>query len=148
MVLGIGDAGENRARRQLLGVQPHTAHRLLDDGLLVGFVVYHEVPGKSLVANTQRFNVAAQNAHAKGVEGGQQRFGQRAVFEQLVDTLGHLRRGFVGKRDRQDGVGRYIPYLDEIRDTVGDHPRLAGSRPGENKQGTVDGFNSGALLRV
>ena len=71
-----------------------------------------------------------------------------AVFEQFVDPFRHLGRGFVGKRDSQDGVRRHVPYLDEIRDTVGDHPRFTGTRPSENQQGTINGFDGGALLRV
>ena len=148
MVLGPGDAGENRSGRQLLGVQAHAAHGLLDDGLLVGFVVDHEVAGKSLIANAQGFDVPAQNAHAKGVEGGQQGLGQGAVLEQAVDPLRHLRRRLVGKGDGQDGVGRNISYLDEIGDAVGDDPGLAGARPGQNQQWAIHGFDGGTLLRV
>ena len=148
VVLGPGDARENRARRQLLGVKPHAAHRLLDDGLLIGFIVDHKVAGKPFIANAQRFDVAAQNAHAKGVKGGQQRFGQRPVLEQLVDPLRHLCRRFVGKRDREDGIGRNIPHLNEIRDAVGNDPGLAGARPSQNQQGAIHRFDGGTLLRI
>jgi hypothetical protein len=82
------------------------------------------------------------------VESSQQGFGQGAMLEQFVDPLRHLRRGFVGERDGQDGVGRNIPYLNEIRDAVGDHPRLTGTCAGKNQQGTIYGFDGGTLLRI
>ena len=148
VVLGPGDARKNGTRRQLLGIEPHAAHRLLDDGLLIGFIVDHKVAGKPFITNAQRFNVAAQKTHAKGVKGGQQRLGQRPVLEQLIDPLRHLRRRFVGKRDREDGIGRNIPYLNEIGDAVGNDPGLAGARPSQDQQRPVHRFDGGALLRI
>jgi hypothetical protein len=41
----------------LLGIEPHAPQRLFQDGLLIRFVVDHEVAGESFVANTQHFNV-------------------------------------------------------------------------------------------
>ena len=38
--------------------------------------------------------------------------------------------------------------FDEIRDAVGDDPRLAAARPGEDEHRPVRGFNGFSLLRV
>ena len=58
VVFRPGDAREHHPGRQLLVVQPEPAHRLLDDGLLIAFVVDGEVTGQSLAAYAQGFNVA------------------------------------------------------------------------------------------
>ncbi len=135
MVLRPGDARENGARRELLVVEAHAAHCLFDDGLLVGFVVDHKVTRKPFIANAQRFDVTAKNAHTEGVKCRQQWFGQAAVIEQLVDPLSHLRRGLVGKRDRQDGIRCDIPHLNEIGDAVGNDAGLARAGPSQNQRG-------------
>ena len=73
VVLGPGDAAEDGARGELLGVEPHAAHDLLDDGLLVVLVVDGEGAGEPLaIAHLQSLDVAAQDAHAERVEGGDQ----------------------------------------------------------------------------
>ena len=106
VVLGPGDAAQNRARRELLGVQAHAAHDLLDDCLLVVLVVDGKGAGQPFVANLEGLNVAPQNAHAERVEGGDQGLGQRGVVQQPVDALAHLLGGLVGEGDGQNGVGR------------------------------------------
>ena len=70
VVLGPGDAAQHGARRELLGVEPHAPHDLLDNALLIVLVEDGEGAREALAAHLERFNVAAQDAHAKRVEGG------------------------------------------------------------------------------
>ena len=70
VVFGPGDAAENGARRELLGVEAHAAHDLLDDALLVVFIVDGEGACEAVVADLEGLDVAAQDAHAERVEGG------------------------------------------------------------------------------
>ena len=81
VVLGPGDAAENAAGGELLGVQAHAAHDLLDDGLLVVLVVDGEGTGEALVADFEGFDVAAQQADAEGVEGGDEGLGEGRMAE-------------------------------------------------------------------
>ena len=99
---------EHHARRQLLVVEAHAPHRLLDDGLLVGLVV----DGKVAVSPSSPMRRASMSRRStrtqKQWKVAQQRLGQRTVPEQLVHPLGHLGGGLVGERDGQDGVGRNV----------------------------------------
>ncbi len=120
----------------------------LDDGLLVGLVVDGEVAGEADSVDAQGFDVAAQHAHAEAVEGGEQRLGERAVAEDLVDALGHLVGGLVGEGDGEDGVRGHAALLDEIGDAVRDDAGLAGACAGEQQHGAIDGLDAFALLRI
>ena len=82
------------------------------------------------------------------MKGGQQRFGQRSVLEQLINPLRHFGRRFVGKRDREDGVGRNIAHLNEIGNAMGNDPGLAGAGSSQDEQGAIHRFDGGALLRI
>ena len=77
MVFGPGDAAKDGARRELFGIEAHTAHDLLHDRLLVVFIVDGEGAGEAVVADFESFNIAAQNAYAERVEGGDERLGER-----------------------------------------------------------------------
>ena len=76
VILGPGDAAQHGARRELLGIKPHAPHHLLHDALLVVLVEDGEGAGEALAAHLQRFNIAAQDAHAERVEGGDERLGR------------------------------------------------------------------------
>ena len=148
MILGPGDAAENRARGELLGVQPHAAHDLLDDALLIVLVVDGKGASESLVAHLESFNVAAQNAHAERVESGDQRLGQRGVAQQPVNALAHLAGGLVGEGDGQNRVGRDAFLLDEPGDAAGDDAGFAGPRPGKNEKRALGSLNGGSLFGI
>ena len=137
-----------RARRELLGVQPHAPHDLLHDALLVVLVVDGEGAREALVADFQRFDVAAQNAHAERVESGDQRLGQRRVAQQPVDALGHLAGGLVGEGDGQNRVGRDAFFLDQPGDAAGDDAGLARAGAGQDEQRALGGFDGGALFGI
>ena len=148
VVLGPGDAAQNGARGELLGVEAHAAHDLLDDGLLVVFVVDGEGAGQALVADLEGLDVAAQEAHAERVEGGDERLGQRGVAEQPVDALGHLAGGLVGEGDGEDGVGGDAFFADEPGDAAGDDAGFARAGAGEDEQGAFGGLDGGALFGI
>ena len=139
---------EHGARRQRLVVERHAPHRLLHDGLLIALVVDGEAAGAPLVADAQRLDVAAQHAHAEGVEGGEQRLGQGRAGQQLLHALAHLGRGLVGKGDGEDGIRRDALRLNEIRNAVRDDARLARAGAGQDQDRTIRGLHGGALLRI
>ncbi len=148
VVLGPGDFGEDDARRELLVVEAHAPHDGFDHRLLVGLVVDGEAAGEAFVVHAQRFDVAAEHAHAEGVKRGDERPGQRAVANELVDALRHFGGGFVGEGDGEDGIRRDAALVDEVRDAVGDDARLAGAGAGKDKHRAVDGFDAFTLLRI
>ena len=148
VVLGPGDAAQNRARGELLGVQAHALHDLLDDGLLVVLVVDGKGAGQAFLANLERLDVAAQDAHAKRVEGAEQRLGQRGVVQQPVDALGHLAGGLVGEGDGQNRVRRDAFLADQPGDAAGDDAGLARAGSGEDQQGAFGGLDGGALFGI
>ncbi len=121
---------------------------LLDDGLLIGLVVDGEVAGEAFVADAEGFDVAAEDAHAEAVEGGDGGLREGGVAEDLFDALAHLFGGLVGEGDGQDVVGGDAAFLNEIGDAVGDDAGFAAAGAGEEKHGAVDGEDSLALLRV
>ena len=103
---------------------------------------------RPFAANFQRFDVAAQDAHAERVEGGDERLGERRMAEQLIDALGHLAGGLVGEGDGEDGVGRDAFLADEPGDAVGDDAGFARSGAGKDEQRTFGGFDRGALFGI
>ncbi len=148
VVLRPGDAAERDARLEGLVVDAEPFDGGLDDGLLVGLVVDGEGAGEAGAVRAQRFDVAAQDADAEAVEGGNSRLRERAVAEDLCHALAHLLCGLVGEGDGEDAVGRDAALLDEISDAVGDDAGLAAARAGEQEHGPIDGENALALLRV
>ena len=106
MVLGPGDLRQHHARRELLVVEAHAPHRGLHHSLLVGLVIDGKALCQPFVADAQRFDIAAQHAHAERVKGGDERLGQRGVADELFNALGHLGGGLVGEGDGEDGVRR------------------------------------------
>ena len=103
---------------------------------------------RPVVAHLQGFDVAAQHAHAEGVEGGDERLGQRGVAEQAVDALGHLAGGLVGEGDGEDGVGGDAFFADEPGDAAGDDARFAGAGAGQDEQRAFSGLDGGALFGI
>jgi hypothetical protein len=71
VVLGPGDAAEGYAGFEGLVVDAETLEGGFDDGLLVGLVVDGEGAGEALAIYLQGFYVAAQDADAEAVEGGE-----------------------------------------------------------------------------
>ena len=148
VVLGPRDAAQHGARGQLLDVQPHAAHDLLHQAGLVVLVEDGERARQALVVDLQGLDVAPQDAHAEGVERGDQRLGDAWRGPAGVHALAHLRGGLVGEGDGQDGVRGHALLLDQPGDAAGDHPCLARARAREDEQGALRSLDGGALFWI
>ncbi len=148
VVLGPGDAAEGDAGLEGLVVEMEALEGLLDDGLLIGLVVDGEAAGEAGVADAEGFDVAAEDAHAEAVEGGDGGLREGGVAEDFFDALAHLLGGLVGEGDGQDVVGGDAALLDEVGDAMSDDAGFAAAGAGEEKHGAVDGEDALALLGV
>ena len=70
------------------------------------------------------------------------------MAQQPIHALGHFTGGLVGESHGQDRVGCDIPLLDEPRNAVRDHARLARSRARQNEQRPVGRLDCGALFGI
>ncbi len=125
-----------------LRVEVVAAQRLLHQRQRVVLVVDHEAARKSEVAG-----VAAQDAHARRVEGGDPE-PLRGGTEQLLDAFAHLAGGLVGEGHGQDLFGRDAAGADQIGDAVHEHARLAAARAREDQQRALGDLDRAALLRI
>ena len=66
--------------------------------------------------------------------GGVKRTGDHAAMTQRGDPLGHLVCGLVGERHEQDLTCRNRARLDRVSSPPADHPSLARTRAGDNRQ--------------
>ena len=130
------------ARRPALLVGVERPQHALHQRQRVVLVVDREV---RLVAELR--DVAAQDAHAGGVE-GRDPDPARAAAEDPLDPLAHLARGLVGERDREDLVRVGGAARDQVRDAVRQHARLAAARAREDEQRALDVANRLGLLGV
>ena len=148
VIFSPGDAALHSARGELLGIEAHALHDLLDQRRLIVLVKNCEGASEALAVNSERLDVAAKDAHAKGMEGCDERFCERRVTEQLIDAFGHFGGGFIGEGDGEDGIGRDVFLLDEPGDAMGDNAGFAGAGSCEDEQGALGGFDSGALFGI
>jgi hypothetical protein len=156
--VAVGDAAQVGGRHQLVlgqadarldeaGVQPllgdaQLAHGRLDRRLLVGGVADREALGEA-----EQLGVLAQAAHAEGVEGAHRDAVGLGCADQLAEALLHLAGGLVGEGHRQDRL-RLDEAGQHVGDPVGDHPRLAGPRAGQDEEGALQGLGGVPLLGV
>src|ERR1019366_2544874 len=148
VILGPRYAPQNVARRQLFVIDAQTAHGGLHDVLLVGLVIDDEIFAITFAADLQRVDVATEQAHAKRMEGGDQRLGERAAAHQRLHPAGHFGSGLVGESDRQNGVGRHAHTVNQVGDAIGDNARFAAARSREDQHRPVDRLDGFALLRI
>jgi hypothetical protein len=142
LVLRVRDLRVDAARDEALRVALELFQAGLGQPHLVGLVVDREVRA---VAEARRF--AAQDPAAGGVEGEDpDRVRQRP--EQVFEPLPHLRRGLVRERDREDLVRLHAAGVDQMRDTVGEHARLPGARPGDDEKRPLGGEDRFPLCRI
>ncbi|VDO17540.1 unnamed protein product, partial [Brugia timori] len=106
------------------------AARVLEDlGHVVG------IEDAELRLQAQHRAVLAHHAHAQRVEGADHHLLGIAP-DQPLGALAHLGGGLVGEGDGRDPLG-LEPGLDQARDLVRDHPRLARARAREHEAGAV-----------
>ena len=127
-VLRRRDLIVDRGRGEALGVDAHGVGGALGQAAGVGLVVDRE-----LARVPEPLRLRAQDARAGRVE-GHQPHAPRAPAEQLFDPPAHLLGGLVGERDREDLPRLRLVGVDEKRDPVGEHARLATARAGQYQQ--------------
>ena len=121
---------------------------MLDYGLLIGLVVDGEGAGEAGVVDAEGFDVAAKDADAKAVEGGDGGLGEGGVAEDFFYALDHLFCGLVGEGDGEDVVWGDAALLYEVGDAVGDDAGFAAAGAGEEENGAVDREDALALLGI
>jgi len=122
--------------------QVEVAHDQLDRARLVVCVVDRETR-----IDADRGAVAAQHARAERVERAHGDVA-RLFADEGEDARAHLGRGLVRERDREDLPRLDAPDTDEIRDSMGEHPRLAAARAGQDQQRTLGRGHGAGLLRI
>ena len=142
LVLRRGDAVHEGVHREALWVDVQLGHDLLVQALLVVGVVDGEVARES-----QLLGVGAQHAHAHAME-RRHPHAAAARAHQAVQALAHLGGRLVRERDGEDLPRSHVVVLDEVRDTVREHARLARAGAGEHEQRPVDGDDRLALRPV
>lgn len=95
------------------------------------------------------FRFLPQNLHAERVEGADRQLidghfaaflagrGERFAFEQLAHALAHFQRGLVGECDGGDVARLEALGLDQVRNFLRDHARLAAAGAGEHETRAV-----------
>ena len=141
-VLGRRDLGAHRVQGELLLIDVQISHDGLDQAPRVVVIVDGEV---GTIARELR--IFSQDAHAHGVERADPH-AARAVREQGLQALAHLRGGLVGERDGEDLPGAHALVRDHVRDAVREHPRLARARAREHEQRAARALHGLALRGV
>jgi hypothetical protein len=127
-VLGGGDLVVDRGGGVALGVHPDLVHAALGQAPRVGLVVDRE-----LARVAQAGGLGAQDPRAGGVE-GHQPHPTRGATQQAFDPRAHLLGGLVGEGDGEDLAGLRLVGVDQERQPVGQHARLAAAGAGEDQQ--------------
>ena len=94
----------------------------------------------------QHMAVLAHHAHAQRVKGADQHI-LGAFANQVPGALAHFGRGLVREGDGRDAPGVHA-FLDHVGDLHGDHPRLAGASPCQDKAGPVGVVNGLELGKI
>ncbi len=143
LVLGTGDDRTDRAGREQPFRDAGVAHRLPEEGPLVGGVVDREA---SVEPDLRA--VPAQEPGAEGVERAGCEIGEGGVAQELLQAAAHLLRRLVGERDGEDLPGRHVQIPDEVGDPVRERPCLARPGPGEDEERASGVGHRGTLLRI
>ena len=127
-VLGARDGARHRPGRVPLRVEIEVLQDAGDQPFGVAVVVDRE-PARHAEVGV----LAAEDARARRVEREDPHaLGDRAP-EHALDPLGHLARGLVRERDREDLERRDPVLADQVGDAVGERSGLAAARPGHDQ---------------
>ena len=126
-VFKIVNPSGNRFGGKALFVQVHFGNDVLQKPFAVAVVIN----GKRGL-KTEVVDVAAEDAAAGGVKGGDER--QVAPAQQFADPLCHFPRRLVGEGNGHDVPGAYPPLPDQVGDAVGDDAGFARSGAGQDQQ--------------
>ena len=142
LALGAGNAGEDGARREALGIEFELGEGALHQRHLVGVVIDYEI-----AVEADMLTLAPQHVRAECVEGG---CGEliRRLPEQGDEALSHLSGSLVGEGDGGDAVGGDADDAHEVRDAVRDDARLAAAGARDDEQRAVDRGDGVALVVV
>ena len=142
-VLPVVDQAGQGLGRPPLHVDVGGLHHLLDQALLV---VGIEDGEGGLQAHD--LGVPAQDLGGDGVEGAQPAQALGLGPKDGGETFAHLPRGLVGEGDRQDLPGPGPAGGEDVGQSRGQHPGLAGTGSGQHQDGPVDGLHGLALLGI
>ncbi|CCK04814.1 conserved hypothetical protein [Cronobacter sakazakii 701] len=116
------DVPHRLARRPLLLVEVHRLDETLEQAQLI-----FAVEDLEILRQVGVHMVRAQQAMGETVERADPH-AALAGAHQLADAVAHLRRRFVGKGHRHDGVRRTVFYHHQPGDTMHQHARLSAAR--------------------
>ncbi len=114
--------------REALGIHAHRVGGALGQPPRVRLVIDRE-----LARVAEAIGLRAQDPRARRVE-RQQPHATRAAAEQPLDALAHLAGRLVRERDREDLPRLRLVGVDQERDPVRQHARLAATRAREDQQ--------------
>ena len=127
VVFQVGDVAEDRTRGVALDIEVEFGGDDLDESLGVGGIVDGEAGFEA-----DGFAVAAQDAHAGGVEGGDPHtLGHRA--NQRAESFTHLGGGLVGEGDGQNLAGPCAELAQDPCDASGEDSGFAGTGAGSDQ---------------
>ncbi len=141
-MLGAIDATSNRFRLVALVVETEVPQDSLHQRKLILVVVDREIFG-----NTEALPVAAKEPSAGRVEGSNMD-GGAPIPEKPKKPVPHLASRLVGERHGEDSPGSDVAGRDEMRHSIGDHPRLAASRACEHDERATLVNDSLPLTRI
>jgi hypothetical protein len=142
LVLRVGDLVVDGGGREALRVRPDLVQAALGEPARIGLVVDRE-----LARVAEAPGLRTEQPRAGGVE-GHHPHAAHAPAEQQLDALAHLPRRLVGEGDREDLVVAGHARVDEVRDAVCEHARLARAGAREHEQRPLAVDHRRALLVV
>ena len=138
-VFGRTDLAADHIDGELLLLDTERLHNIAHHALGIVVIVDGELTGVA-----QQVGVLAQHAHAHGMEGAHPH-AAGAAGNECCQTLAHLGRGLVGKRDGQDLPGLNAQVAKHMRDAEGQDAGLARTGAGEHQQRALGGQDRLAL---
>jgi hypothetical protein len=102
---------------------------------------------QELRRQTSGFRLAPKQTHAQAVE-GRDPGPHRVIAQQPRGAHPHLLGRLVGEGDGQDSLRRHAAVEREVRDPVGNDPRLPAAGAGQDQDRPGDGLYGLALARV
>ena len=138
-VFGRTDLAADHIDGELLLLDTERLHNIAHHALGIVVIVDGELTGVA-----QQVSVLAQHAHAHGMEGAHPHAAGTAGDE-CRQTLAHLGRGLVGKRDGKDLPGLNAQVAEHMCDAEGQDAGLARAGAGEHQQRALGGQDSLAL---
>ena len=131
-VLRIADIVKNRRILKALVVKVHLLEHLLDDILRIRRIINSKI----VAVCAQLVDIITQHTRTEGVE-GKQPHALRSCSGNAVHTLAHFSGGLIRKGNRQNAV-RTHALLQKMRNTAGQHLRLAAACTCQNQHRSID----------